>query len=139
MAKENFEQLVEEGIKAIPEKFLEKLDNVDIVIEDEPTQKQMRKLRIRKGSFLFGLYEGVPQTKRWSYGQVLPDKITIFKNPIERLAHSRERQRSVKMNEVHRLEEDVKEIVKNTVWHEIAHHFGMDEKQVREAEKRRKT
>jgi len=128
MKHKKFEELVNEGIKAIPKRFLEKLDNVDIVIEDEPP----------RGSFLLGLYQGVPQTKRGHYGQVLPDKITIFQKPIERVARSRERQRSVKMNEVHRLEKAVKEIVKNTVWHEIAHHFGMDEKRVREAESRKK-
>ncbi len=124
MTQEKFEELVNEGIKAIPKKFLEKLDNVDIVIEDEPTPEQLRKLRMKGGSFIFGLYEGVPQTKRWHYGQVLPDKITIFQKPIEKIARS---------------ETEVKKIVKNTVWHEIAHHFGMDERKVREAESRRKT
>jgi len=117
-----FEELVNEGIEAIPKKFLEKLENVDIVIEETPAPEQLRKLKIRKGVFLFGLYEGVPQTKRWGYGQVLPDKITIFKNPIEKVARS---------------EEEIKKIVRDTVWHEIAHHFGMDEKRVREAESRR--
>ena len=102
---------------------MEKLDNVDIVIEDEPTPYQLRKLSARGGFLIFGLYEGVPQTKRWHYGQVLPDKITIFQKPIERVAHS---------------EEEIKEIVKNTVWHEIAHHFGMDERRIREAELRKK-
>jgi predicted Zn-dependent protease with MMP-like domain len=123
MELDKFEKLVDQGIKAIPKEFLKKLDNVEIVIEEEPAPEQLRKLRIRKGSFLFGLYEGVPQTKRWHYGQVLPDKITIFKKPIERYAYSAE---------------DIKGIVKNTVWHEIAHHFGMDEKRVREAEARRR-
>ena len=71
------------------------------------------------------LYEGVSQTRRGAnYNAALPDKITIFQKPIEREARSKE---------------DLKEIVKNTVWHEIAHHFGMSEKEVREAEiKRRK-
>jgi predicted Zn-dependent protease with MMP-like domain len=118
-----FEEIVKEGIKAIPERFLEKLDNVDIVIEDEPTLYQLRKLRARENSLIFGLYEGIPQTKRGNYGQVLPDKITIFKKPIEKIARS---------------EKEIQEIVKNTVWHEIAHHFGMDEKRVREAEVKRK-
>ena len=119
MEFKRFEKLVNEGIKAIPRGFMEKLTNVGIVIEDEPTLEQLRELRIRKHSLLFGLYEGVPQTKRYHYGQVLPDKITIFKKSIERAASS---------------EEEIKEIVKNTVWHEIAHHFGMDEKRIREAE-----
>jgi len=123
MNQEKFEGIIKEGIKAIPERFLEKLDNVDIVIEDEPTPYQLRKLRARENSLIFGLYEGVPQTKRWHYGQVLPDKITIFKKPIEEMARS---------------EKEIQEIVKNTIWHEIAHHFGMDEKGVREAEVRRK-
>jgi len=119
MEREKFEKLVNEGIKAIPKKFLDKLDNIDIVVENEPTSYQLRKLRVKKGLFIFGLYEGVPQTKRWYYSQVLPDKITIFKKPIEKMASS---------------EKEIKEIVKNTVWHEIAHHFGMDEKQIRERE-----
>lgn len=122
MTIEEFEELVNEGIKAIPKKFLEKLENIEIVIEETPTPEQLKKLKMRKNDFLFGLYEGIPQTKRWGYGQVLPDKITIFKKPIERAARS---------------EQEIKTIVKNTVWHEIAHHFGLDERKVREAESRR--
>ncbi len=122
MTHEEFEQLVREGIDAIDEKFLQKLKNVEIVIEDDPTIQQLEKLKLR-GALLFGLYEGIPQIKREQYGQVLPDKITIFKNPIER---------------VFRNPEDIKKAVKNTVWHEIAHHFGMDEKQVRQAEQKRR-
>ena len=139
---EKFEELVNEGIKAIPKGFLEKLDNVDIIVEETPTPEQLRKLKIRKGSFLFGLYEGVPQTKRWGYGQVLPDKITIFKNPIEKLARFKESARAKRTSSLLHLrpasrDSVIKEIVKNTVWHEIAHHFGMDEKRVRQAESHR--
>lgn len=122
MDREQFEELVKEGIDAIPERFLQKLDNVDIVIEDEPSEERMKKMRLGKNSKLFGLYEGVPQTKRGYYSGVLPDKITIFKRPIEEVAFN---------------DEQVKEIVKKTVWHEIAHHFGMDEERVRKAEKKR--
>jgi len=125
MNKSDFEKLVREGIREIPEKFLRKLDNVAIVIEDEPTPAQKKKLNIHPSWTLLGLYEGVSQTRRGtSYNAVLPDKITIFKKSIEEEALS---------------EKDLKEIVKNTVWHEIAHHFGMSEIQVRQAEiKRRK-
>ena len=119
-----FEKIVEEGIKAIPEKFLRKLDNVTIIIEDEPTPAQKKKLNIHPNWTLFGLYEGVPQLERGAnYTAVLPDKITIFQKPIEAAARD---------------EKDIKEIVKNTVWHEIAHHFGMDEARVRQAEARRR-
>lgn len=125
MNRTNFEKIVEEGIRAIPEKFLRKLDNVAIVIEDEPTPAQKKKLNIHSNWTLLGLYEGVPQAKRGaSYSAVLPDKITIFQKPIEADARN---------------EKDLKEIVKNTVWHEIAHHFGMNEARVRQAEARRRT
>ena len=122
MTDEEFEQLVKEGIDSIDERFLAMLKNVEIVIEENPTSSQIQKLKLR-GAFLFGLYEGIPLTKRESYGQVLPDKITIFKNQIEKFYSN---------------PEDIKKAVKNTVWHEIAHHFGMDEYQVRQAEKKRK-
>jgi predicted Zn-dependent protease with MMP-like domain len=123
VSKKKFEQMVSEGISAIPEVFLKKLDNVVVVVEPEPTVLQKRNLHIYQGLALFGLFEGVPQAKRGSYYSSLPDKITIFQKPIEMSAIN---------------EEDMKEIVKNTVWHEIAHHFGMDESEVRRAEEKRR-
>ena len=122
MTNEEFEQLVREGILAIPKKFLQRLKNVEICVENNPTKDQLKTLKIKK-DLLFGLYEGIPQTERQSYGQVLPDKITIFKNQIEKAGRSAE---------------DIRKIVKNTVWHEIAHHFGMSELEVRNSEKRKK-
>jgi len=123
MNLENFEKLVNDGINDIPQKFLDKIKNVGIVIEDEPTVEQLKKLKIGNNYFLFGLYEGVPMTERWGTDPFFPDKITIFKNHIERSAQS---------------EEEIKKLVKETVWHEIAHHFGMDEEMVRKAEKRKR-
>ena len=124
MEKEKFEQLVDEGIAAIPEKFLRLLNNVAVVVEEEPTPEQKKKLHIHDGITLFGLYEGIPQTVRGSgYSGVLPDKITIFLKPIVEEAQS---------------EEEIREAVRNTVWHEIAHHFGFDEKRVRALERKRK-
>lgn len=124
LKRDEFEKIVADGIRAIPEKFLRKLDNVAIVIEPEPTPAQKKKLDIHPSWTLYGLYEGVPQVSRGAnYTAVLPDKITIFQKPIEESARD---------------EEDVKEIVKNTVWHEIAHHFGMSEDGVRQAEARRR-
>ncbi|GAF78140.1 unnamed protein product [marine sediment metagenome] len=122
MDKEKFEELVRQGIEAIPQRFLKKLDNVDIVIEDEPTEEQMKKLKLGKGVKLFGLYQGVPQTRRGHYSWVLPDKITVFKKPIEEVTFS---------------EKEVREKVKETVWHEIAHHFGLNEERVLKAKRRR--
>lgn len=123
MDNEKFEELVRQGIDTIPKRFLEKLDNVDIIIEDEPTEEQLRKLKLGLGSKLFGLYEGVPQTKRGHYSWVLPDKITIFKKTFEEICLNGEQ---------------IKEQVKRTVWHEIAHHFGMNEQRVRRAERKRR-
>ncbi|MEK7195246.1 MAG: metallopeptidase family protein, partial [Patescibacteria group bacterium] len=123
--RNEFEKIVAEGISAIPEKFLRRLSNVAVVVSDEPTPEQKKKLDIHPNWTLFGLYEGVPQVARGAnYSAVSPDKITIFQKPIEDRAVD---------------EEDVKKIVRDTVWHEIAHHFGMDESRVRRAEvKRRK-
>lgn len=120
---EEFENIVIQGIEAIPAEFLAKLSNVAIVIEDEPTSEQIKKIKLRGDVLLFGLYEGVPQSQRGlNYTAVLPDKITIFKKAIESAAQDKE---------------DLKKIVKNTVWHEIAHHFGADEERVRQAEQKR--
>ncbi len=122
MEAEEFEKLVREGIEEIPKKFLGMLENVDIVVEEEPTSFQKRKLGYRKNSLILGLYEGIPRIKRANYAQVLPDKITIFKNSIEQVASSRE---------------SIKKIVRETVWHEIAHHFGLSEEEIRRKERKR--
>ena len=124
MDKEEFKKLVEAGINAIPKKFLKKLDNVAIVIEDNPTPAQKKELNLSHSFSLFGLYEGVPQIRRGAgYSGVLPDKITIFQKPIQNYARNNE---------------EIKEMVKNTVWHEIAHHFGMTEKQIRVKERKKR-
>lgn len=121
MSMERFEELVSEGIESIDQKFLKKLDNVAIVVEERPSAQQTRKQGLRKNELLLGLYEGLPKTARGTYSSALPDKITIFRDPILRSAKNIE---------------DIPQIVADTVWHEIAHHFGMDERQVRTAERR---
>ena len=117
-----FEQFVSEGIDALPDTVLSKLSNVAIVVEDEPTDRHREETRLADNETLFGLYEGVPQTERGSAYSALPDKITIFKHPIERRA---------------RTEDEIRSIVTTTVWHEVAHHFGMEEDEVRMEERRR--
>lgn len=124
MEQIEFEKLVEEGVALIPKYFRDKLDNVAIFVTFYPTLEQQRKVNLRKGWTLFGLYEGIPLTKRGSnYVMTVPDKITIFQDPIENASRGNP--------DIMRI------IVKNTVWHEIAHHFGMSEEEVREAERRR--
>jgi len=116
MDEERFRELVGEAIDSIPSEFGEKLNNVAVIVEDSPTPQQLRKLRLPPWALLFGLYEGIPQTKRGSYFGVLPDKITIFKNSIERVARS---------------EEEIRAQVRATVIHEIGHHFGLSDKDLR--------
>jgi len=116
MTDPEFEKIVTDGIKSIPPEFLDRLSNIAITIEDTPSAEQIQKFHLSHGFTLFGLYEGVPGTVGTG---LMPSKITIFKDPILNAAHN---------------EEDMKEIVKHTVWHEIAHAFGMDEDAVRHAE-----
>ena len=119
-----FEKLVEQAVQELPEKIRQKMENVAIVVEDRPSLEQLRKVGVRYGGILLGLYEGIPQTK-WGrgFGGNLPDKITIFKESVKKFVSS---------------PEEIKELVKNIVWHEVAHHFGFDEKEVRELERKRK-
>lgn len=124
MSDEEFEKLVADGMDAIPEEFIDKIKNVAVVIADFPTHTQLEKVKARPGTTLFGLYEGIPQTKRGSsYSGVLPDKITIFKIPLLCVASD---------------PDDLKERVKHTVWHEIAHHFGLNHKRIHELENKSK-
>ncbi len=123
MESENFEKLVNEAVQGLTEKIRQKMESVAIVIEERPSPEQLRKLGVRYGGLLLGLYEGVPQTK-WGrgFGGNLPDKITIFQQSIENIARS---------------EEEIKKLVKNVVWHEIAHHFGFDEREIQELENKK--
>jgi len=116
MDEERFRKLVGEAIDSLPSEFLRRLNNVAVVVEDYPTVQKLRKLKVSPQTILFGLYEGVPQTKRGSYSGVLPDKITIFKNSIEKVARSAE---------------EIKAQVRATVIHEIGHHFGLSDKDLR--------
>jgi len=85
-----FEQLVVQALDDLPEFFKEKLQNVEVVVADWPTQAELHSVGLKPGQLLLGLYHGIPQTKRTShYGLVLPDKITIYRFPIERVCHTR--------------------------------------------------
>jgi predicted Zn-dependent protease with MMP-like domain len=126
MNKERFEQLVAEALENLPEEFSQRMENIDVVVEDVPTQSQLEDLG--KNMTLLGLYEGVPLTHRTSnYGLVAPDKITLFQKIIEEECRSKD-------------EKDIKEEIQKTVLHEIAHHFGISDARLTqiEKEKRRK-
>jgi predicted Zn-dependent protease with MMP-like domain len=121
MDEERFRELVGEAIDSLPIEFAKRLNNVAVVVEDYPTVQKLRKLRLPPWALLFGLYEGVPQTKRGSYSGVLPDKITIFKNSIEKVARD---------------DEEIKAQVRATVIHEIGHHFGLSDEDLRRKKER---
>ena len=124
MSDEEFERLVGEGLDAIPEKYLHRLQNVAVVIADTPSQLQRTKTHLGRGWTLFGLYEGIPLTERGELygGLVLPDKITIFKDPI--LEHADNDPTKIR------------DIVRDTVWHEIAHYFGYNDNEIEEREEK---
>ncbi len=123
MKEEEFEKLIKDAFLELPEKIRQKIDNLALCVKKKPSPEQLRKTGIRYSGLLLGLYEGVPQTK-WGrgFGMILPDKITIFQEAIENFA---------------RTPQEIKTLVKKTVWHEVAHHFGFSEKQIRELEKKR--
>ena len=121
MREEEFERLVAEALEGLPEEFQKRLDNVDLVVAAHPTRDQMKRVGIGPHQTLFGLYEGVPLTKRdRGYHLVLPDKITIFQRPMEALC---------------RTNEEIRNLVRKTVMHEIAHHFGIGDERLGELEK----
>lgn len=112
VTQEQFEDHINQALDTLPKKYIERLKNVAIVTADAPTEQQRTKLHLHNGQTLFGLYEGIPLTHRGTgYNLVLPDIITIFKLPLE---HS-----------VNTLEE-LTEAIRHTLWHEIAHYFGLD-------------
>lgn len=120
MNKDRFEQLVAEAVEALPEEFQARLENVDVVVEDLPTRRQMGGLE--RGMTLLGLYEGVPLTERYSsYGMVAPDKITIFQRTIESQCGGDE--------------SEIKEEIQRVVRHEIAHHFGIGDARLDQIER----
>lgn len=124
ISDEEFEKLIAESMDELPAHYAENMQNVVITYEDEPTPEQRQKLKLRCRETLFGLYEGIPLPARGAgYNLVLPDKITIFKNPMLQAAHS---------------PEHLKAEVKHTLWHELAHHFGLDHERIHGLEDKRK-
>lgn len=110
VSDESFEEMVQEAVDRIPKRFADHLDNVSFMTAEDPTPEQLYKNRVR--GVLLGLYEGIPLPARNNgYNGVLPDIITIFKRPHELTARN---------------ESDLREQVRHTVWHEVAHYFGLN-------------
>jgi predicted Zn-dependent protease with MMP-like domain len=124
MRRDEFDAIVERAYRRIPPRFRRRMENIAIMIEDEPSPRQLASARVARGNTLLGLYEGRPLTHR-SFAEpfAMPDRITIFQGPHERLARD---------------SEELEQLVHQTLWHEVAHYFGMDEKRVRNAERMRR-
>ena len=121
MNKKRFESLVAKAVQALPDEFLEKLENIVVVVEDYPNSVQLGRTGVKRKQTLFGLYEGIPQTKRGRhYSLVTPDKITIFQKPIESVCQD---------------DAEITFEIQRVVQHEIAHHFGIDESRLTQIER----
>lgn len=118
--QEVFEKYVTDSIGRLPEPYKSKIQNLAFFVEPEPSIEQRQKLGLRPCQSLFGLYEGVPLPARMGQtGNLLPDKITVFKNTHEQFAQD---------------EASLRHQVANTVWHEVAHYFGLSHKRIHELE-----
>jgi predicted Zn-dependent protease with MMP-like domain len=114
-AREVFEQLVAEALDSLPEEIAAAMDNVEVVVEEEPARDDLAGLP--RGHTLLGLYHGIPLTERYGYGNTMPDKISIYRGPITRLSRSPDK---------------IRDQVRRTVIHEIAHHFGISDERLHE-------
>lgn len=122
MTDKQFDAIVSAAIDDLPKDYIDNMKNVVVMVEHDPTEEQRQKLHLVDGVTLYGLYEGTPLTeRRGGYSVTIPDKITIFKNPILQSSQSMEQ---------------LKAQVKRTVWHEIAHHYGLDHDRIHELEQK---
>ncbi len=126
MNRNEFEKLVEEGFERLPQWVREKIKNVAVLVEDEPSDEDREAEGLGEHETLLGLYKGIPLSARgenYGVGMTMPDTITLYQMPIEEAA-----QQDAK---------DVRDVVAETIWHEFAHHFGMDEHEVQNREGKR--
>ncbi len=123
MELERFEELVRRGLDLIPDEIAQRMSNIDIEVQDMPSQQQLASTGVPRGHTLLGLYTGIPLTRRTSgYNMAMPDRIIIFQRPLE--ARSRN-------------DDELVEHVRNTVIHEVAHHFGISDERLNEIEAER--
>jgi predicted Zn-dependent protease with MMP-like domain len=112
LTDDQFDQLITRAMDELPQEYISGLENVVIVQADDPTPEQLEKMKIDHNHLLLGLYEGIPLTQRGSgFSGMLPDKITMFKNPILAVVNN---------------DYDLLEQIKRTLWHEIAHYYGLN-------------
>ena len=123
VSREEFEDLVERAIQRLPKTHRENLKNIAFIVEDEPNQEQRVELQLRNDQSLLGLYQGVPLSRRQGQVRIYPDKITIFQTPIEEHCDTLA---------------ELREQIGRTVWHEVAHYYGLNHEQIGELEAKEK-
>ena len=120
LSDQEFDHLISQAMDELPQEYIKGLDNVAIVYADWPDEHQAKKAGLRQGNILLGLYEGIPLTQRGAgYTFVLPDKITLFKKSILMIV---------------RTPEELKAQIKRTLWHEIAHYYGLNHDRIHQLE-----
>ena len=122
MTRAAFERLVAEAVRLIPKRFRREMSNLVLVVEDEPSAALLEEMDIEPPDSLYGLYQGIPLTERSSsHGNVLPDMITLFQRPIEEDCED---------------DEEIRDVIGETLIHEVGHYFGLSEEEIEEIEAR---
>jgi predicted Zn-dependent protease with MMP-like domain len=122
MTRAEFERLVAEAVTLIPRRFRREMKNLALVVEDEPSAELLEEMDIEPPDSLYGLYQGTPLPERtWGFGNNLPDRITIFQRPIEEDCDDHD---------------EMRQMIGETLIHEVGHYFGMSEEQIEEIEER---
>ena len=122
MNRAAFERLVAEAVKLIPPRFRREMKNLALVVEGEPSAELLAEMEIEPPDSLYGLYQGTPLTERsWGWGNVLPDRITIYQRPIEEDCED---------------EDEMRAVIGETLIHEVGHYFGLSEEEIEEIEER---
>ena len=122
MTREKFERLVVEAVTLIPKRFRREMKNLALVVEDEPSIELLKEMDIVPPDSLYGLYQGTPLPERdWGFGNVLPDRITLYQRPIEEDCDD---------------EDDVRAVIGETLIHEVGHYFGLSEEEIQDIEER---
>jgi predicted Zn-dependent protease with MMP-like domain len=119
VSDEQFQVLINQALEELPGEHIKNIKNVAILYEDWPTERQRQNTNLHPNQTLLGLYEGVPLSQRQGNTRLFPDKITLFKIPL--MHQSRDLA-------------DLKEQIKHTLWHEIAHYYGLNHDQIRAKE-----
>jgi predicted Zn-dependent protease with MMP-like domain len=121
LTRKEFEELVALAVMGLPKSLKDRMENVDIVVENRAPQYLLLEMGLRSSYELLGLYQGVPVDRRgFYYGNVLPDKITLFQDPIESICKTKK---------------EIEEKVKEVIIHEVGHYFGLNDERLRELEK----